>query len=147
MKVYCVHPISGLSYQEVMEYYNSIEQFLNTIGYDVLCPMKGKDAMRTEVAFRSHGYDNTPISTNHAIFGRDQWMIRQSDIVFANLSGAKNVSIGSCMELAWASMLGKHVIVVMEKENIHVHTFVLEAADIIFEDLESAKNYMSRLIG
>jgi hypothetical protein len=56
-----------------------------------------------------------------------------------------HVSIGCVMELAWASLLGKYTIVIMEKENIHNHAFILEAADIIFENYYDAIEYLKKL--
>jgi hypothetical protein len=69
-------------------------------------------------------------------------MVKKVDIVLVDLSNIKNVSIGCCMELAWAQDNDKHTIVVMEKSNIHMHAFVLEAADIVFEQLEEALEYL-----
>lgn len=145
MKIYLAHPISGLSYEEVVKYYQDTTAELKALGYDVLCPMTGKGYLRTEIKFKAEGYGN-PVSTNHAIFERDHWMVTQSDVVFVNLSGTQIVSIGSVMELAWAAEQGKQTIVVMEPGNIHRHAFVLEAADIVFDTYEEAMNYLAVLI-
>ena len=69
----------------------------------------------------------------HAIFERDMWMVSSSDIILCDLSGSKAVSIGCCMEMAWAAKLGKHSILVMDDGNIHDHRFMREAADIVKE--------------
>ena len=145
LKIYAVHPISGSSANEVFEYYQRTQNLLTEAGYDVFIPMFGKDSLRTELKFKSSGYENNPLTTNHAIFARDKWMVQQSDILYANFLGSKIVSIGSMMELAWGNLLGKQIIVVMEKENIHRHAFVLEAATIIFETEEDAINYLTKL--
>jgi nucleoside 2-deoxyribosyltransferase len=73
-------------------------------------------------------------------------MVRNCDIILTDLTGMTRNSIGCCMEMAWASLLGKHSIVVMEKENPHRHAFVLEAADIVFETLEEAIEYLKLLV-
>ena len=145
-KIYVAGPISGMSYDEVQKYFKTTSHKLEQLGYDVLTPMIGKSALRTELKLRTKDY-TYPISTNHAIFGRDQWMVRQSDIILCNLENSgERVSIGSMMELAWASMLGKHIIVVLPKNNIHQHAFVLEAADIIYETYDEALEYLENLI-
>lgn len=146
MKVYCVHPISGLSYNEVLIYYKEINEYLKGLGYDVLCPMTGKEELITEKKFKTVGYENSPVSSSHAIFERDKWMVLQADIIFANFVNAKEISIGSCMELAWASLLNKQTVVIMGKDNKHQHAFVIEASDIIFDNLEKGKDYMKKLI-
>ena len=146
MRIYLIHPISGLSYDDVVEYYNKAVDFFRTAGLEVLYPMTGKNYLRNEKKFRAEGYKKHPASTNHAIFGRDKWMVQSADILYANfVKATKDVSIGSVMELAMGKVLGKHTIVAMGKENIHRHAFVLEAADIIFETDEEAKEYIEKL--
>jgi len=140
--VYCVHPISGLTPEEVFAYYNGIKDKLSK-AYDVLIPMTGKSSLRCAKEFRAHGHDELPITGNHAIFERDRWMVTQSDIIYANLIGATTrVSIGSMFELAWASLLGKYVVLAMDKESVHQHAFVLEAADVVFNSAEEAEEYL-----
>lgn len=146
MIVYLARPISGGSYADVVSYFDSTKLKLRKIGFDALSPMTAKESLRTEIKLKAHGYDNVPTATNHAIVERDMWMLMMSDIVYCNLLGAKIVSIGSVMELGWAHMLRKHTIIVMEKDNIHQHAFVIEAGDIIFETEEEAIQYLKELI-
>jgi len=145
MNIYTAHPISGESFEDVVSYYENLRDMLGQVGYKVLCPMTGKGYLRTELKFKAHGYKDKPISTNHAIIERDRWMIEQSDIVLADLRKAERVSIGCMFELAWAMDNGKHTIVIMEEDNIHRHAFVIEAADIIFQDLGDALKYLTDL--
>jgi threonine dehydrogenase-like Zn-dependent dehydrogenase len=63
--------------------------------------------------------------------------------VYANFLGATKASIGSCFEVAWAHILGKHVIVVMEENNPHQHAFILEGADVVFDNERAALRYLS----
>lgn len=149
MKIYLAHPISGLSYEDVMGYYRAASSALRKAGYEVLCPMQGKDYLRTETALRAEGYQN-PISTNQAIVRRDHWMVEQADLVYVNLAGSSKVSIGSLFELAWAYHLRKHVVLVMDPAggpsgDLYRHAFVLECADILFETHEEAMAYLVKL--
>jgi len=146
LAIYCIHPISGRSADEVFEYYDRTQKQLTDIGYDVFVPMYGKSTLRTELEFKAEGYKDNPITTNHAIFNRDHWMVMQSDILYANFLGATRVSIGSMFELAWGVDNKKQVIVVMEKDNIHRHAFVLEAATIVFETEKEALDYLKQLV-
>lgn len=145
MKIYLAGPISGRSYDIVMDYYTVTAGILKQAGYDVLCPMTGKQHLKNDAGFKPHGYNEFPISTDHAIIERDRWMVDQSDIVYANLTNTLFASIGTCMELAWAHDKGKHTIVVMEKNNVHRHAFILEAADIVFETHLEAMDYLKEL--
>lgn len=143
MIIYLAGPISGKGYDEVVDLYKQKSELLKNVGYDVLCPMTGKTYLRNELDFKAHGYEKFPVSSNHAIFERDKWMVSKSDIILADLSNSGDrVSIGTMMELAWAAMLGKHTIIVLPKENIHRHCFVLESGDIIFENLDEASKYL-----
>ena len=38
-----------------------------------------------------------------------------------------------------------HTILVMPKKNVHQHAFVIEAADIIFETIEEAVEYLQTI--
>jgi nucleoside 2-deoxyribosyltransferase len=145
MKIYLAGPISGIGYDEVVDRYKKKSEYLNSLGYEVLCPMTGKTYLRNEIKLKASGY-GFPVSTNHAIFERDKWMVSSSDIILADLSNSGDrVSIGTMMELAWASMLGKHTLIVLPEGNIHNHAFVLESGDIIFQTLEEAEKYLEDL--
>ena len=146
MRIYCCKPISGASADEVFGYYEGMEALLGRMGYEVETPMHGKDVLRCEKEFRAQGY-GSPLSTNHAIYNRDRWMVRRADVVYANLCGASRVSIGSVMEMAVASELGKHVVLAVESGNVHEHAFVLEAADVVYGTHEEAVGYLGRLAG
>jgi len=143
-KVYLAGPISGQSYDDVVAVINKKKSYLENLGYTVLNPMTAKKAIRTEIKLRSSGYGN-PESTNHAIFERDRWMVENTDIIFVDFSSAEErVSIGSCMEMAWGSILGKYIVAVIPKGSVHEHAFVLEAADIVYETTEEALNYLEQ---
>jgi nucleoside 2-deoxyribosyltransferase len=146
MRIYLAGPISGNGYQETIALFTSKIEPLEAVGYEVTHPMLGKEYLRNELEFRTHGYGH-PVSTNHAIYERDRWMVQSADIVFADLYGANRVSIGTMFELAWASQLGKHTVVVLPENgpHPHAHCFVLEAADIIFSKTQDALDYLVQL--
>ena len=148
MKIYCVHPISGLTPEAVMGYYSHIVEYLRYIGYDVYYPMIGKGEFRPERTYKSNitAAHTNPLVSNHAIFARDKWMVTQADVIYADFTEATSISIGSIMELAWANMLGKHIVLAMNKENIHSHSFVLEAVSVVFETSQDAEAYLETLL-
>lgn len=140
MKLYIAHPITGLNGKDALEYFNTLKEKLSQ-HHQILSPMTGKEYLINQQDLKASGY-KTAISNDHAIFQRDTWMVSQADIVLIDFTNAKSVSIGCCMELGIAAFLNKHTIVVMEKQNIHKHAFVLDAADIVFEELEDAYEYL-----
>jgi nucleoside 2-deoxyribosyltransferase len=144
MKIYCGHPITGLSFEAIERYYRQMSEVLRSYGYEVFHPMVGKGYLRLERELKPAGYQQ-PLSTNHAIIERDRWMVMQSDVVYFDFTDATSVSIGCIMELAWAHDHGKHTVVVMGSGNPHYHAFVLEAADVLFETEDEAIVYLGDL--
>lgn len=144
MKIYIAGSVSGKGYKEVMAYYKNLLNLFESMGFQTLYPMLGKEYLRNEEEFKSRGYGQ-PISTNHAIFERDKWMVTQCDILFVDFSQSEKVSIGSCFEIAWAASLGIHVISIIPEGNPHKHAFVLEASDIVFSTRDEALNYLEAL--
>ncbi len=144
MKIYLAGPITGKSFDEVMSRYKEKTAILVDFGYEVLSPMTAKGGLKGVSAFVSTGYSG-PVANDHSIFERDQWMVSQADVVLADLSNATAISIGTMMELAWASYLGKHTVLVMGANNPHDHAFVKQAADVRLDDMEDAYDYLREL--
>lgn len=141
LRIYLAHPINGLSGEGIFAYYEGISSQLRE-HFTIFHPMMGKEYLRNDPKLRSHGYE-FPVSTNKAIFGRDTWMVRTSDIVLVDLWGAKAASLGCAIELALAHQMGKHTVLVVDREDkIHNHAFVLECADVVFETRNSAIQYL-----
>lgn len=145
MNLYIAHPITGLVGSDVWEYYNRIISALQT-RFHCLHPIIWKEHLNDDLQTKSHGYSH-PLSNDHAIFQRDTWMVSISDVVLIDLSNCHATSIGCCMELAVASWLNKHTVVVMEADNKHRHAFVLEAADVVFDSIQPAIDYLIKLGG
>jgi nucleoside 2-deoxyribosyltransferase len=148
MKVYLACQITGRTYDEVTAYLEETAEKLRYFGYEVLNPLTGKDHLRTgERPLEPSGYTHYA-STDHAIYERDQWMVRQADVVFVNLTGMTRVSIGMMMELAWASLMGKLTVVALGPEDtVYRHAFVHEAADVVCATAYEAIKYLAKLSG
>lgn len=143
LKIYLAGSIVGVSIKDLKEYFHYTKISLEEIGFQVFTPFIESDSLANKLD--DEGKD--PSDTARAIVDRDKWMVRTSDIILCNLlSGKERVSIGSVAEITLAKELGKHVIVIMQKENIHQHPFVTEAADVIFTDEEEAIIYLERII-
>ncbi len=147
LSIYLAGPIAG---QTVDGLSNSISEkvaILTDLGYLVYNPMIAKNNLiQSGESFTPHGYEALPIASEHAIFARDKWMVNQADIILADLStSGTRVSIGTMMEIAWANILNKMVIVVMPPDNIHDHIFVNEAATHVFDTLDAVYDYLGEL--
>lgn len=145
LSIYLAHPISGSTFGEIHQWYTKHIAMLTAIGYRVYDPvtMYTKSTKKDETCASADL--KGALINNHALFERDKWMVNKVDIVLAVLTGATRVSIGAVTEIAWGSLLNKHTIVVMEKDNIHRHAFVIEAADVVFENIKEAIDYLKDL--
>jgi len=145
MKIYIAHQITGLTFQQVVNYYGKMKYILGDF-YEILCPMTAKGFLRTDEKerFKPKDYKN-PISTNHAIFERDKWMVSNCDVLYCDFTGSEKALVGCLFELAWASLLGKHTVTVIPEANIHQHAFILEASDICFKETDEAISYLKYL--
>ena len=146
LSVYLARPMKGCKYQEVVDYYKNLKEIFDDFNIISHIPMAGEEKQDENGFLVPYNYVSEPKMVDSAIFGRDMWMVRNCDVVFANLLKSKDaISIGTTMEIGWGKLLGKHVIICMEKDNIHNHPFITQSADIIFEDEESAINYIVEL--
>lgn len=146
LSIYVAHPMTGLPGEEVVKYYSEINTYLTDLGYMVFYPMIAKGYLQNTKELKPTGY-HSPVSSDHAIKERDKWMVKNTQVLLLDLTGAKEKSIGCMQELAWGDHFGSHTIVVMEKDNItHQHAFVKQTADIVFEDMADAKVYLGKLI-
>lgn len=144
--IYLAGPITGCSYKGCTEWRSSVQQELETAGFEAYSPMRGKEHLKNKKKIRSTTQENA-ILDNHGVFARDKYDVQRSDIILVNLSGAKQISIGSMMEIAWGHIMNKYVVTVMEENDIHEHLFVLEGSSIIFCDLGEAVQYIITMFG
>lgn len=119
--VYLAGPITGLSYGEARHGWR--EQFaaiLKVQSPHIECysPMRAKEFLSTEQSLKCSGADlegvKNAISQPRGILTRDANDVASRDVVVANFSGAKIVSIGTVWEMGRAFTLGKPVILIME---------------------------------
>ena len=142
-RVYLSGPITGCTYKGATEWRTSVRLELEDAGYMVLDPLRGKSFLssQTRIAQEANTTDNPRIS-DKALVMRDRSDVNATDIMLVNLLGSRIVSIGTMFELAWANLLHKLTVIVVEPDNIHArHPFVRESG-VMFSDLESAVDYV-----
>jgi hypothetical protein len=145
MYIYLAHQMSGLTAQQLKDYYDPVIKIVQDFGYKPLVPIS-KVESKIEGEIQTHGYTDAAI-TDRAIHGRDRWMILKSDIVYMNLLGTTRLSVGCLKEMTIAYEHNKHLVIVMEDDNIHHHAFVHSEADVIFNNENDALEYLKNLIG
>lgn len=137
--VYLAGPISGCNYKGATDWREYVTQTLpnNIISLD---PMRGKSYLNGEISLdpklEEDIYIKTPSTRSKGVITRDRFDVMRSDLVFVNLLGAKRVSIGTVMEIAWSHIFMIPVVVVMEEDNIHQHGMLTEAVGFIVDNLD-----------
>ncbi len=136
--VYFAHPISGVSLEVVQQYYDDMRKMFGKICF-VQTPMDV--VARTDLSERKESSED-PAKANYVVTSRDCKFVKDSDVIFANLSKCTRVSIGTVMEIAWAYDCGKYIIIVMDKEGLHEHGMILGTYAVIFTDFNSAAQHL-----
>lgn len=148
MLIYLAGPITGSTYDAAVQWR---EDFMLNLpsGTRGISPMRGKEYLK-----RTHADGlpavlkggTLPMSSARAIFSRDTFDIRRSDVVLLNLTGSERVSIGTMFEMGYAHAQGKVIITVMEDGNLHEHPFVREASTFIVSSMDEARKLIESLV-
>lgn len=143
--VYLAGPITGNSFDDVV---NWREEFCGDLPNEIvgLSPMRGKTYLEQEasIAQDSSQMELTKevykvMSSERGITTRDYNDVRRADLIVVNLLGAKKVSVGTVMEIAWAKAFSIPVVLVMEKSgNPHDHPMVRDSVGFRVETLKEA---------
>lgn len=134
--LYCAGAITGISYAGSTDWREYVSGKLPSF-ITAVSPMRGKKYLSQEKKVKA-SYEDIPLSSQKGIMTRDRMDVMRCDMTLVNLLGTEKVSIGSVMEVAWADAFRKPVILVMEKDNLHSHPMLREAAGFIVSDLDEA---------
>ena len=134
--LYCAGAITGISYAGSTDWREYVSQKLPPF-ITAVSPMRGKKYLSQEKNVKA-SYEDIPLSSQKGIMTRDRMDVMRCDMILVNLLGTEKVSIGSVMEVAWADAFRKPIILVMEKDNLHSHPMLREAAGFIVSDLDEA---------
>jgi nucleoside 2-deoxyribosyltransferase len=135
--VYLCGPMSGLTLQEAREWRDYATSFLRTYGIETLDPCR--HSVDDARVMDNWGVEGNPMLTGKALVTMDRADVRRCDLLLCNFLLAKKPGIGSLMELAWADLLGKPIVLVMEERgNFNDHAFVREICGIQFTEFQSA---------
>lgn len=149
MRVYLAGPISGLDYGSAVDWRVEAAAKLEAIGIKAYSPMRGKDFMSKESDL-SFGRSDAPhpLNTTRGIMTRDYTDCIRADVLLINLAGAKTISAGTAMEMAWAYHKHIPVVVICEPEgNPHLsHPMIRETVDFSFPTLEGAIEMVASIL-
>jgi nucleoside 2-deoxyribosyltransferase len=129
--VYLAGPITGLTFNAATDWRHLAKAALDTRSdgrIECLSPMRYKEFLVGHENILALGYDDHTLSNSRGIISRDRFDVHRADLIFVNLLGAKQISIGTVMEMAWADAARIPTVVVMEPSgNLHEHAFISEA--------------------
>ncbi len=137
-QVYLAGPIGGLKYDECTDWRQLVMDALwfgDNSKIESLSPMRGTGHLKNEENL-SGTFEQWPLTTQRGIYARDKFDCHRVDLVFVNFLGAEKVSIGTCMEIAWAAHNDTPIVLVMEDDNIHNHPMINEACPFVVKTLE-----------
>lgn len=145
--VYLAGPISGLSYQGSTDWRDLVSNSLNSDNVECLSPMRGKLFLLQEnaISANTETYGNV-ITTGKGITRRDMFDTLRATCLFVNLLEAKRISIGTCMEIAWAYQNQIPIVAIMEDGNLHEHAMVVEALTYKVGTIEDAVQLVKFLL-
>lgn len=141
--VYLAGPITGLTFDDSVEWRDYAKQDLDDAGIDAFSPLRVKGYLRAFGELDA-GTDNSkyagvhPLSNAAGIMARDRNDVRSRDMVLANFIGAERISVGTCIEIGWADAWRKPIVAVMEEDNIHRHAMLNQACGFIVPTIEDA---------
>jgi nucleoside 2-deoxyribosyltransferase len=148
--VYLAGSITGLTYGESTDWRGYVRDNVAP-GIRTLSPLRGKQYLE-ERSSKDGGkildsYEDYALSCQKGINTRDHWDCSRCDAIFVNLLGAKTVSIGTVMEIAWGFAYRKPIILVMEeKGNLHDHSMIRESIGFRAKTLESGIELLNAIL-
>jgi len=145
--VYLAGPITITNWEGANAWRELATETLRGKGLGVRDPLRGKATLQKRLEGKTfeHGWNGdgykglagleAAITSGHAITRRDMNDVLNSDVLLAFLVETERPSIGTIMEIAWAYLANKYVILVMSEGNPHWHGMVREAASCVVSNL------------
>lgn len=147
--VYLAGPISGLSFDQAVDWRKAVIDDLATAGIRGLSPMRGKEYLAgmqdLDKNCVEYGEINV-LSSPRGIITRDRFDCTRCDVLLVHLGGATKVSMGTVMEIAWANLKQTPIVCVMEAGNPHEHAMVSQAIDYRLDTLEEAVHVVKAIL-
>jgi nucleoside 2-deoxyribosyltransferase len=151
-KVYLAGPITGLTYGQGQDWRQYVSQRFSKgiLGYS---PLRAKQYLDNghiitdnQDELIMHGDLSAALSSDKGICARDRYDCKTADLILMNLLGATRVSIGTMVEIGWATAYDKPIVLVMEAEgNLHDHMMV-RTLPFIVRNLDNAIKVVNAIL-
>lgn len=137
-KLYLAGPIASRAYGEAVAWRRVVAQALAGAA-ECLDPMRDKGSLAATEGPLGERYRNQePLLTSRSIVARDYHDVRSADLILMSLPEA---SVGTLVELGWATALGVPVILWLPEaapSRVRDHPFVRELAAVIVPTIDDA---------
>ncbi|WP_370169403.1 nucleoside 2-deoxyribosyltransferase [Bradyrhizobium elkanii] len=121
--VYLAGPISGLNFDGATSWRDSVKEVLGEWGIKALSPLREQEHLKQVGIFTNAAEEaarlESPMSMPKGLTIRDRWDAMRCDVLLVNLLGAKTVSIGTMLEIAWANAKDIPIVCAMEEAPQH----------------------------
>jgi nucleoside 2-deoxyribosyltransferase len=151
--VYLAGPISGLTYNEASKWRDYATEKLKKDNISGLSPLRSAVHLRNHKGLLTDceiipGLECAvqAMSNPKGVVTRDKFDATHCDVLLINLIGAKKVSIGTCVEIGWASANNIPIVLIMEEDNIHNHAFVTEPASFVTNSIDDALHVVQAIL-
>lgn len=134
MNVFFGRPFSKYTYEELLDYYNSIKLKCDPYCINMMTAL-----------IRSNDLRGLGIIPDKAIVQRSKWVLKKCDALVMDFTMNFEMPVGCLFELAWAYDWDLHVITVMNINNKMNKSFIKECSDIIFPTIDQAILYLEDL--
>lgn len=133
-KVYLAGPITGLTFGECTDWREYATKALAP-EITAFSPMRQKGFLAARGKLEG-AYDTHPLSTAKGITTRDRHDCTGCDVILMNLLDAERVSIGTMIEVGYAAIARRPIVLVMEPGNLHEHPMLAEEAGYRVQTLD-----------
>lgn len=148
-RVYLAGPISNVTYGSATDWRNTAARALADAGIAAFSPMRNKQFLAQHKGALPHGVvDHTsPLATPKGIMSRDRFDCINADALLINYSDAPTVSYGTAMEVAWANMKHKPIVVIGSPDNPNIsHPMAQEAINFRVDTLEEGIDLICQIL-
>ena len=138
--VYLAGPISGLTYNDSEGWRKIVREQLAP-EVDAFSPLRCKSFLTSEGTLEG-AYEYNPLSTGKGITTRDMLDVMTRDLMLVNFRAWEKPSLGTMIELGWASAFRKPVVGIGE----HEYPMINEIVQFWTHDIDHAVHIVKAIL-
>lgn len=147
---YLAGPIRGLPFNQADLWRQSAEAYLGEHHVRCLSPLRFKRELLPANVPLTENYEHPhPLIIPKGVVARDLRDVYMADALLVYLRGAKEISIGTVLEIgaAYAQEGHKPIVLVIEPGNIHNHIMLNEMCGFVTDNLDEGCSIIAAVLG